>query len=279
MPQDQIVFYFFIAVIGLFVLAVLSKLFKRSSRKKIFSSMAARHGWSFTEKIEVSPFQAVGQVFAGSFKRAAEQRRLSKKVGVEKKEAQQLASQAERQALALRNAPPGSILADPDFYHVQKTDGIFNYCSGQYSGFGVELFDELQISRVRRSSGDRRRLESTNTDLVLELKQAGMPGFQISMMSGSKIGSHPNRVHMHKLPGFDDKLAVVPDAGEPALRDRIERLLSADALKALMDLWPVQVRAKGRYVQFSRRIPELNDKELDHLLEQGLQFVKHLNIG
>ena len=277
MDQGQLVVYFFMGVIGLIVLAFIASLFRKSSRMKIYRSFADKHNLSFTEKIKIPRVGAVGQIFAASFKEAAEKRRLSQTPGVDKETARQQAAQTRRQSLALKNVPPNSILSEPLFYHVHKTDAIFHYCQGRYHNFDLELFDEIRLQTARRGSNDNRRLKNAHTELAFQLNQTSIPSFSISPLLGSKIDTHPNRLPMSKLRGFDDQFAVLADAAQPAAIDQIDALLTVNALSVFMNLSPVHLQAKGEYIRFSKRFPELNESDLDHLLEQCLRFVNSLN--
>jgi len=43
-----------------------------------------------------------------------------------------------------------------------------------------------------------------------------------------------------------------------------------------MALSPVHLQAKGQFVRFSKRFPDLNENDLDLLFEQCLVFVENL---
>ena len=277
MPKDQMVLYFFMAVGGFFALVIISNLFKRPARKRVFQDFARKYGLDFKDAIDVSVIQGVGQVIASAVKEASERRRLSKTPGVEDKEASRSAQHVGRQALTLKNAPAGSILADPHFFDARKTQGILNYCAGRWEGMALEVCEELRLDRIRPGIKDRRPVNRTYTKLAFKLEQTDLPAFQISTLRGSRIGDHPNRVPMPKVAGFDDSFAVVAEQEAFGQRDRINRLLTGEALKHLMILKTVNVRAKGAFVVFSRVIPKPDLKELDTFLEQGLAFVRHLN--
>jgi hypothetical protein len=279
MDQQQLVLYFFIGVIGLIVLSFISNIFKKSSRKSIYRSFANKHNLSFTEKIKIPRAGAVGQIFSASFKEAAEKRRLSQTPGFNEETARQQAAQTRRQSLALKNVSSNSILSDPLFYNVHKTDAIFHYCEGQHQNLYIELFDELRVYTVRRSGTDSSRFKSAHTELAFKLNQTNIPSFFITPLQGSKIDNYSNRLPMKKSPGFDDRFAVVTDATQPAPIVQIDQLLTANALSAFIALFPVHLQAKGEFVRFSKRFPKLNEKDLDHLFEQCLRFVKNLNFG
>jgi hypothetical protein len=279
MEKEQLVLYFFIGVIGLMALSIISSSFRKSSRKKIFRAFAGKHSLSFAEKIKIPRLKAVGQIFAASFKEAAEKKRLSQTPGVDQETGRQQASQTRRQSLALKNVPPNSILSNPHFYNVHKTDGIYHYCAGQYRSFYIELFDELRVGTIRRGGNDSKRLKSAHTELSFKVNQANMPSFLISPLIGSKVDKHPNRLPMKRFPDFDDQFAVVTDTTEPAIIDRINHLLAPNALAGVMALSPVHLQAKGEFIRFSKRFPKLNEKDLNHLLEQGLQCVENLKFG
>ena len=82
---------------------------------------------------------------------------------------------------------------------------------------------------------------------------ADLPAFRILSLMGGNDDTHPQRMPTKTFPGFDDQFAIIVDATEPGSRERIDRLLTAGALQAVMRIDPVDLKAKGDFIQLSRR--------------------------